>query len=356
MQIVVCGLIFPAIWSCGRSKEEPAPQDSQEIGSPNPSKSLPGEWGSESPTSSPVSTPHAPIESEVSPVSSHGTVMISGEFELTVTGEGAGDPERAPGILEQQLLAFLPQLHEIYDQQLARDPHAMGSLDIRMTIEPNGTISALRFPVKRMSSKKVTEAVYDVMRAWQFLPAEHTVDLRYRMMLVPPDIDLASISKWEKTLANRDEVDRSETIPPTVASASVSSGELSSASPTSAVAEKPAERMSPEQQHEDSHVGETAVGEEKTESRSAQLGAKGSEAERISRFLAQWYRVTRPTTLHRAPDSTAPVVTRLPAGKRVWVIGIVDRDWLEVRSVNGRRPGFLPRQNAKPEQRERAQR
>jgi|GEM_PF-3685985 len=356
MQIVVCGLIFPAIWSCGRSKGESAPQDSHETGAPNSSGSSPGEWGSESPASPSVPAQHIPSKAEVSPLVSHGTVMIGGEFELTVTGEGAGDPERAPGVLEQQLLAFLPQLHEVYDQQLARDPHAMGSLDVRMTIEPNGTISALRFPVKRMSSKKVTEAVYDVMRAWQFLPAEHTVDLRYRMMLVPPDIDLASISKWEKTLANRDEVDRSEKIPPTVASAPVPSGERSPASPTAAVAKKPVERMNPERLDEDSSLGETVAREEKPEERSLHPRVSNSEAEHAARFLAQWYHVTRPTALHAAPGQTAPVVARLPAGKRVWVIGIIDGDWLEVRSVNGRRPGFLPRQDAKPGQRQRAQR
>ena len=37
-------------------------------------------------------------------------------------------------------------------------------------------------------------------------------------------------------------------------------------------------------------------------------------------------------------------------------IGIIEEDWLEVHSVKGRRPGFLPRQDAKPEQREHAQR
>lgn len=353
-QIVVGGLIFPFILSCGRSKEEPASEDSQKAASSSSPGSLPEE--SESPTSASALTQQVPVEAEVSSVSPHGTVMIGGELELTVTGEGAGDPNRSSAVLEQQLLAFLPQLRKIYDQQLARDSHGMGSLDVRMTIEPNGTISALRFPAKRMSSEKITSALYDVMRAWQFTLAEHAVDLRYRIMLIPAGIDPASISRWEKTLADRDEVDRSEKIPPTVASAPVSSRERSPSSPAPAAAKKFAKRMSPERRHDDPQASETAARAEKQEGRSSQPRVRKAEAEQVPRFLAQWYRVTRPTTLHEAPDSTASVVARLPTGKHVWVIGMVDGDWLEVRSVKGRRPGFLPRQDAKPEQRGRARR
>src|SRR5215218_7014142 len=105
-QIVVCGLIFPALLSCERSKEEPAFQDSRETASPSSSGSLPGE--STDPTLAAVPTQPHPIGAEVSSAPSYGTVMISGELELMVTGEGAGDPERSSEVLEQQLLAFLP--------------------------------------------------------------------------------------------------------------------------------------------------------------------------------------------------------------------------------------------------------
>src|SRR5262249_39802633 len=257
-QMIVSNLIFLTIPGCGRSKEESHPQASRQAVSPNPSGGLPGQ--SESPTLASVSTQHATSEAAVPSASSHGTVMIGGEFELTVTGKGAGDLSRAPKVLEQQLHTFLPQLREIYDQQLAHDPNGMGSLDVRMTIEPNGTISALRFPVKRMSSEKLTVALYDVMRAWQFLPAEYAVDLRYRMILIPAGMDPTSISTWEKTLADRDEIDRSEKISPIVASASVASGERSPSPSAPATTKEHSERMNPERSHANPQIGETPIG------------------------------------------------------------------------------------------------
>lgn len=319
--IFVSSLLFLAILSCGKSQKAPVSQDAQELGLAEYAESLPGK--SEGLFSTPVSTQNTSTEEAISSPATHGVIMLGGELELTVTGKGAGDLSRAPAVLEQQLLSFLPQLRESYDHQLARDPHGMGSLDVRMTIEPDGTISALRFPVKRISSETLTTAMYDIMRAWQFLPAEHAVDLRYRMILIPSGMDRASISRWETSLADRSEIDRSEKISPTVAAVL---------------------------------AGKTPAEDERTQERSPQPGAGSAEAVRDTRSVAQWYRVTRRTTLHEAPGSTAPAVTRLPAGKRVWVIGIVAGEWLEIRSVKGRRPGFLPRQDAKLEQRERARR
>ena len=217
-QIIAIFFILPALLSCGRAKEEPIATDAQALESSTPSGAVTGEDENQVSSPSPtLPTPQFPDTVESLTSSARSTVIIGGDLGLTVSGEGTGDLNRSSAELEQQLHAFLPQLREVYDQELSRDPHGMGSLDVKMTIEPGGSVSELRFPLKRMSSERLTSAMYDVMRAWQFSPAEHTVDLRYRMILVPAGIDSASIGRWEKHLADRIEVDRSEKVPSTVA-------------------------------------------------------------------------------------------------------------------------------------------
>src|SRR5262249_42102156 len=113
-------------------------------------------------------------------------------------------------VLERQVLTFLPQLQDVYERERTQDPMIMGSLDVQMTIEPNGTVSDLRFPVKRISSEKLTVATYDQMRDWKFTPAEVQVGLRYRLLFIPPGLEADSIAVWEEQLTGRVVVERSE--------------------------------------------------------------------------------------------------------------------------------------------------
>ena len=361
-QIPAILLIFLAILSCGRAKEEPATKEAQDLESSIPSgavtaedenqASLPlldevhqlAEWGetvegeNQASSSSPtLPVQQSPVTTELLTSSARSTVIIGGDLGLTVSGEGTGDPNRSSAELEQQLRTFLPQLREVYDQELTRDPHSMGSLDVKMTIEPSGSVSELRFPLKRVSSERLTSAVYDAMRAWQFSSAERPVDIRYRMILVPAGMDPASIGRWERHLADRIEVDQSEKVSPTVAPRRTLGHLLKE------YGFDRSEKVSP-----------TVAPAEVTPN--DRVPARQQEAESPRRFLAQWYHVTRPTVLYATPNSSAAVVTRLQPGKHIWVIGMVDGEWLEVRSVKGRRPGFLPRKDAQPERRERARR
>jgi hypothetical protein len=193
------------------------------------------------------------------------------------------------------------------------------------------------------------------MRAWHFTPAEHVVDLRYRVILVPAGIDPASIDRWEQQLAGRVEVERSGKTPSPALSAAVTSREKFPTDPGVIGPKKPEERSVPGRRR-GSGRSRTAENEEKLEYGHLQPGASQQETESPRRFLAQWYLVTRPTALYETPHSSAAVITRLQAGKHIWVVDIVEGQWLEVRSVKGKRPGFLPHEDAKPEQRERARR
>jgi hypothetical protein len=276
---------------------------------------------------------------------------------MVVTGSGVENEARSLDALEDQLLSFLPQLQEVYEHERVEDPGLMGSLDVQITIEPNGTISDLRFPIKRVSSEKLTTASYDHMRGWIFFPAESPVDLRYRLLFVPPDFETASILAWEKQLASRVVFERGEgnTSPPSPAPSAA----------TPVVAEQPlpsGEQTLPARKEvlleEQQEPQEVASAKEASPGKSGRKapGLPPLEKKRPPKFVPAWYEVTRPSVLYGAPDVSADIVTRLFPGQRVWVVKVVDKEWLEVHSVKGRRPGFLPRETARTERRGQASR
>ena len=309
LKTAVSCLISSLLLGCGQAKEEPvspdSPQSSAAVATSDPVEAE-AEPHSESSTLPLGSTPE---EEMGSPRALHGSVLVAGDLGLTVSGMGAEDPQRSAKALEQQLLTFLPQLEDVYVQQLAQNPQAMGSLDVRMMIEPDGKVSEIRFPLKRVSNEKLTAALYDVMRAWQFAPAERAVDLRYRMLLVPASLDSTSISRWEQLLAQRSEPDRSEVpAPPVLPTAKGEVDEKQVVPAARAEAQKPVEptvvarpSRSPER--------EMPRKEERQDSGTSQPPATRVPAQ-APRNLVQWYEVSRPTTLFEAPLANAAVVAR----------------------------------------------
>ena len=297
-----------------------------------------------------VSSQPAPI----APFRSQGQVFAGRDLGMVVTGTGAGTEERSLEVLEKQIITFLPQLQDVYERERIQDPMLMGSLDVQMRIEPNGTVSDLRFPVKRISSEKLTVAVYDQMRNWAFTPAEVQVGLRYRLLFIPPGLAADSITAWEEKLAGRVVVERGEENPlPTPVAATPVVAELLPSNKKTSPAEKV---VTPEKQREPREV---ALAKDAPLQRS-ERGVPDSpppplarEKKQSPKFVPTWYEVTRPSVLYATPNVTAEIVTRLTPGKRVWVVKVVDGEWLEVQSMRGRPPGFLPRETARPEQYER---
>src|SRR5207249_12206187 len=107
-----------------------------------------------------------------STLSARASVLAGKELGMVITGKGAGDSARSLDVLEQQVLSFLPQLQEIYDQEREQDPNLMGSLDVSLTIAPGGGVSDLRFPLRRVTDEELIAGVFDRMRAWSFPPAD----------------------------------------------------------------------------------------------------------------------------------------------------------------------------------------
>ena len=282
-----------------------------------------------------------------------GQVLAGRDLGMVVTGSGIEEKTRSLDVLEHQLLSFLPQLQEVYEHERGVDSDLMGSLDVQITIEPSGAISDLRFPIKRVSSEKLTTVVYDRMRGWIFFPAESPVDLRYRLLFVPPGLETASISAWEKQLAGRVVFERGEgnTLPPLVSRPAASPVGAEQPLPSIAEQTPSAEKSAPSEEPREPQVV-ASVKDEKSPRKNEKDGdlSPPREKKRPSKSVPGWYTVTRPSVLYATPEVTTEIVTRLAPGNRVWVARVINGDWLEVRSVKGRRPGFLPRETARPEE------
>jgi hypothetical protein len=294
------------------------------------------------------SSPSAPSD----PSRTQGQVLAGRDLGMVVTGSGVEERTRSLDVLEHQLLSFLPQLQEVYDHERATDSGLMGSLEVHITIEPSGAISDLRFPVKRVSSEKLTTAVYDRMRGWIFFPAESPVDLRYRLLFVPPSLEIASITAWERQLAGRVVFERGEGNTPPSPRSSSATTPGGAEQPLPANVEQTLSGKNPvaaEAPREPSVVASVKEVPPRKSDRAEPDLAPAREKKRSPKSVPGWFAVTRPSVLYATPEVTAEIVTRLAPGNRVWVVRVTNGDWLEVRSVKGRRPGFLPRETARPE-------
>jgi hypothetical protein len=247
---------------------------------------------------------------------------------MVVTGNETGDPNRSIDVLEQHLLSFLPAIEALYEKEREQDPGLMGSLDVNMTIEPDGVVSDLRFPRRRVSSEHLATAAFDHMRAWTFPPAEQRVQFRYTLLFVPSGIDQASIMVWENRLGNRAIVEEVE--------------EHRVASVAATPPAPPKEPTPP--------VTEPVESRRRSPSAVVPSERPHEHSETPPAIVTGWYRVTSATALRAAPRSSSEVITRLNRGTRVQVVGAAGGDWLEVRSVRGRAPGFLYRGDAQLEE------
>jgi hypothetical protein len=273
-------------------------------------------------------------------------VFVGQGLGMTLTGPG--ESGRSLAGLERDIQTFLPQLQAVYADELQQEPSLMGSLEIQLTIESNGTISDIRFSHMRLSGQRFKSAIFDHMRGWVFSQADKQVRLRSRLLFVPAGIDYTAILTWESYLngqagpVERGEPLRIVTAPVPVihASPSVPSVEGKETPTPSMVAAAPKLPRAPA--IPELHGGlarDESTREEPAFDPYAQAG---------------WYRVTQKTVLYRAPHDSSGVIARLHQGMRIQAVATIrergsGREWLEIHSVTDRPPGFVRRQYVKRE-------
>ena len=323
--------IFPVLFlsgtiGCGGGQQEAPIPDAEPQSSSAPTEAPSESNATDGDVTAPAASDTSPPP-PAAPFSARGAVLAGRELGMLVTGTGVGVPGRSPDVLEGQIWSFLPQLQEAYDLEREHDPVLMGSLEVSLVIEPGGTVSDVRFPRTRVSSEKLVNSVFDRIRTWTFPPAEEKVQLRCTVLFVPPGVDHTSILMWETHLGNRMVVDRSGEEAAGVAMAKLP-----------VPVEKPAATIpAPERPKAAKRPTPPRPIRTETTRRPSETSVVG------------WYQVTRPAALHAAPRDASDILAQLRAGTRVRVVGVVDGEWLEVRSVSNRPPGFLRRGNARPD-------
>jgi hypothetical protein len=260
-----------------------------------------------------------------------GVVLANRELGMMVSGQGSGNPTRSLDVLERQVITLLPDVREVYERARAQEPGLMGSLDVNMTVEANGGVSDVRFPVKRVSNDHLTSAVFDQLRGWTFPPDDLPIQLRFTLLFIPPEMDETSILLWEKRLGSRPVIEKVGEAPTPVGVATATSPEKQAAGETT----KP------------HHEGKPTPLQEAVAPHPQQSATSG-------RTAAGWYRILQPTVLRADPDLSSRAVAGLRQGLRIRVVGVVKGQWLEVRSVNNRPSGFLRLEDATLERVEKA--
>ena len=275
-------------------------------------------------------------------------VFVGQSLGMTLTGPS--ESGRSVVSVEHDLQAFLPQLQTIYADELQQEPSLMGSLEVKLVIEPNGTISDVRFFHVQLSGQHFKSVIFDHIRGWVFPQAEKQVQFRSRVLFVPAGLDYTAILTWESYLNGQvGSVEKGAPLRLVTAPALVTHAPTSS-------------------------TGSSVAQEEGGQSRAVATAQKLPRAPAIPELhgglaraetppvepafdpyaQAGWYRVTRTTVLYRAPHDSSGVIARLHKGMRVQAVAtIIDGrsrgEWLEIHSVTDRPPGFVRRQYVQPE-------
>lgn len=313
---------------------------------------------------------HKPKELEIAETVFSSPAVFAGQ-ELGMTLSGPGDSGRSLAGLEHAMQTFLPQLQAVYIDELQQEPSLMGSLEVKLTIEANGTVSDLRFLHVRLSAQQFKTAIFDHMRAWVFPPAAKQVQFRSRLLFVPAGIDYTAILTWESYLDGQTgAVGRGEPLRIVTAPAPVTQvpASLPASSPASAsspdnwpgteaeerpepplVAAGPKLPRAPAIPELHGKPAQAASASDEPAEESAKEPAEESAFDPYAQ--AGWYRVMRATLLYRAPSDSSVVVAQLHQGMRVQAVATVAGDnggeWLEIHSVTNRPPGFVRRQDVK---------
>ena len=260
-------------------------------------------------------------------------VLAAEELGFKVWGTGAADVNRRESLLSEKIESQLGNLRKFYQQQIQKKPDLMGSMTVQLTIAPSGQVTKVGEFSSVIKDREFKKSAIEEVYKWRFPEASAgSVKVNYPLLFLPPGMDVATLVKWEQSIgprviepavtreagsANQEREssgqlpDRSATEIPKVAKVAPS---LPSTPPSPVVEPIPTRRRPPEP----------------TRPR-----------------IAGPYEVVYATSVYREPRENSDTVARIEAGTRINVVD-VQGEWLEVRSRQGRPPGFVKRDAAVP--------
>ncbi len=263
----------------------------------------------------------APVQQPETPTlaaqtSSSGQVLAAEELGFRVWGAGATDPNRKESVISERIGAQIADLRLLYQQEIQNKPELMGSLVLQLTISPAGGVTKVEVYAARVKDEDFKKAVVSESYKWRFPEATAGLTkVNYPLLFVPPKMDVATVLQWERGAGPAEPVHVAKApkgkAEPGRPKKPVDEGIANPPNPTPPLPPDP-----------------------------------GGPPPRVKPIIGQ-YEVLYPTAVYREPRNDSPMVARIEAGTKINVVDVHD-EWLEVRSRQGRPPGFIKKEAVTP--------
>jgi tetratricopeptide (TPR) repeat protein len=233
-------------------------------------------------------------------------VLAAEELGFKVAGDGAENANRQASVISEQIGSQLSDLRKLYQQEVEKKPELVGSVLLQLTIGSTGEVSHVEACASRMPDEEFKKTLVNEVYKWRFPEANvGSTKVNYPLLFVPPKMDVATVRQMEK-VANRE-----CTMP-----------------------DKPKERV------------RTAGG---SGGKSKESGVKSPvrPPPPPPPVTTGQYEVLYPTSVYSEPREDSQRVAQIEAGTKINVVE-VRGEWLEVRSRQGRPPGFVKKDAARP--------
>lgn len=297
-------------------------------------------FSSKSPATQPPEAKTTPLE-----VSALGQVLAAEELGFKVWGAGAADPNRSETVVSAQISSQLSTLRQLYQQEVQNKPELMGSLLLQLTINPAGTVTKVDEFAARIRGEEFKKAVINEVYKWRFPEAgAGLTKVNYPLLFVPPKMDVATVLQWERS-AGPEKPAPPETKEETQVASQMTQPEPAAtpgASAPSGQKNSPPAMPAVTGGNKSGEPGRRNRSDTGRASKVAPLPAEPAEKAVIGQ-----YEIIYPTSVYREPRDDAPMIARIEAGTKV---NVVDSrgEWLEIRSRQGRPPGFVKKDAATP--------
>jgi tetratricopeptide (TPR) repeat protein len=269
-------------------------------------------------------------------------VLAAEELGFKVWGTGAVDVNRRESLLSEKIESQLDNLRKFYQQQIQKKPELMGSMTVQLTIAPSGQVTKVEEFYSVIKDREFKKSVIGEVYKWRFPEATAgLVKVNYPLLFLPPNMDVATLIKWEQSIGPRVTEATDEGKPPPSGGEAEGAGQLTTrGSAPSEFAEarrSPPSVPSPQPRFADTNASPPVS------SPAPPPQQPPVAPPRIA--VREQYEVLYPTSVYREPREDSQKVASLPAGIKVNIVA-VRGDWLEVRSKHGNPPGFIKKDSA----------
>jgi len=260
-------------------------------------------------------------------------VLAAEELGFKVWGTGAVDVNRREPLLSEKIESQLDGLRTFYQQQVKAKPGLMGSITLQLTVSPTGQVTKVEEFASQIKDAEFKKSVVEEAYKWRFPEAASgLVKVNYPLLFLPSGMDVATLVKWEQSIGPR----------------------VTEPANTREVASANQERQLPDQisNSRSTDIPKVVKVTPPPPVASPQpivdpVPTGRRQPEPPQPVITGPYEVLSATFVYREPRENSQTLARIETGTRINVVN-VQGEWLEVRSKQGRPPGFIKKDTAVP--------